>query len=311
MKKVAIIGSYNQDIVFHAQRIPAVGETVQGVGFFSGAGGKGSNQAIAAHLHGAQVIPVIKLGDDAYGQQARELYKRLGLPLAGLLCDAGAHTGVAGIFTQQGGGNSIIVSGGANVTLTADEIVNVVPNDISLAGFQLENNPQMVFDAIRRLSKRGVAIMLDPAPVTSLPDWLYPCIDYLKPNEYEAAQLAEHSIHTPEDALTAARILRARGAKAVIITLGAQGSVICAAQNVFVPAPAVDAIDTTAAGDVFGGAMLAMLASDMPLPEAVQYATCAAALSVTRKGAWRSCPTAEETQAYFHTVRAELSIIRI
>ena len=307
MKKIAIIGSYNQDIVFRAHRIPSVGETLQGIGFFSDSGGKGSNQAIAAHLQGAQVTPVIKLGDDAYGQQARELYQRLGLPLTGLLCDPSEHTGVAGIFTELCGGNSIILSGGANLTLTADEIVAAVPETTELAGFQLENDPLVVFEAIRRLRQRGVEIMLDPAPVIPLPAWLYPYVSYLKPNEHEAAQLAGCSIHMPADALAAAQVLRERGAKAVVITLGVQGSVVCAEQSAFVPALKVNAIDTTAAGDVFSGAMLAMLALDQPLIEAVQYATCAAALSTTREGAWRSCPTAAETQTYFQAHRSSIS----
>ena len=307
MKNIAIIGSYNQDVVFRAQRIPAVGETLQGISYFSDSGGKGSNQTIAAHLQGAQITPVLKLGDDAYGQQAKALYRRLGIPLGGVLTDSHSHTGVAGIFTQEGGGNSIIVTGGANLTLTADEMVAAVPNDVYLVGFQLENVPREVFKAIRRLKECGVQILLDPAPAAVLPDWLYPYIDYLKPNEHEAAQLAGCAIRNPAEALAAAHILRKKGVKTVIVTLGEQGSVISAGQDVFVPAVKVDAVDTTAAGDVFSGALLTRLSMDLPLADAVQYATCAAALSVTKEGAWQSCPTAMETQTHFDRVRESLA----
>ena len=299
MKKIAIIGSYNQDLVFRAHRIPAEGETVQGIGFFSVSGGKGSNQMIAAHLQGASITPVLKLGNDVYGQQARALYKRLAMPLSGILEDPDEPTGMAGIFTGENGGNSIVVTGGANLTLTADEMVGAVPDDTMLIGFQLENNPQDVFEAIRRLHKQGAQILLDPAPVAELPDWLYPCIDYLKPNEHEAAQLAGCPVNNPADALAAARILRQKGAKTVIVTLGLQGSIICAEQAVLVPAAKATAVDTTAAGDVFSGTLLAQLAAEQPLIQAVQYATCAAALSITKQGAWQSCPMAEETQAFY------------
>ena len=138
MKKIAIIGSYNQDLVFRAHRIPAEGETVQGIGFFSNSGGKGSNQMISAHLQGADITPVLKLGNDPYGQQARALYKRLGMPLAGLLQDPNEPTGMAGIFTGENGSNSIVVTGGANLTLTADEMVDAVPQGTALIGFQLK-----------------------------------------------------------------------------------------------------------------------------------------------------------------------------
>ncbi len=299
MKKIAIIGSYNQDLVFRAHRIPSEGETVQGIGFFSNSGGKGSNQMISAHLQGADITPVLKLGNDPYGQQARALYKRLGMPLAGLLQDPNEPTGMAGIFTGENGSNSIVVTGGANLTLTADEMVDAVPQDTALIGFQLENNPQAVFEAIRRLHRQGAKILLDPTPVTELPDWLYPCLDYLKPNEHEAAQLAGYPINNPQDALAAARILQGKGAKTVIVTLGVLGSVLCTEEAVFIPAAKADAVDTTAAGDIFCGALLAQLAADQPLIQAVQYATCASALSVTKQGAWKSCPTAKQTQEFF------------
>jgi len=307
MKRIAIIGSYNRDLVFRAPRIPAEGETVQGIGFFSDSGGKGSNQMISAHLQGADVTPVLKVGDDEYGRQARALYETLGMPLDGMLVDPNAHTGMAGIFTGENGGNSIIVTGGANLTLTADEMIAAVPEDAAFAEFQLENDPQEVFEAIRRLSKRGVKILLDPTPVTALPDWLYPCIDCIKPNEHEAAQLTGCPIRTPEDAIAAARVLHKKGVRTVIVTLGRQGSMVCAEQNVLIPSVDVPVVDTTAAGDVFCGALLARLAQDEPLIQAVQYATCAASLSVGKQGAWRSCPTAEQTQAFFRDRQAEVT----
>ena len=298
MSKIAVIGSYNQDMVFRTNRIPGVGETVQGTGFFSSSGGKGSNQAIAAHIQGANVTPIIKLGKDAQGEEAQALYRKLGLPLYGILLDENAHTGVAGIFSDEDGSNSIIVSGGSNLTLSSDEILAAVPQDIRLAGFQLENAPDEIFKAIRALHENGVDILLDPAPVVMLPEWLYPCLTYLKPNEYEAAALSGCSIENQSDAQRAADALLKKGVKNVIITLGNKGCVVRGTVNTYVPAPKVQAVDTTGAGDIFSGTLLAMLSRSEGLEEAIRLASCAAALSVTKLGVWQACPTEAETRNF-------------
>ncbi len=298
MGRLAIIGSYNQDMTFRAQRIPSPGETVQGNGFFSSSGGKGSNQAIAAHLQGAELTAVVKLGIDEQSRTARALYEKLGMPLTGVLTDPAAHTGVAGIFVDTQGNNCIVVQGGANLTLTSAEILAAVPPDTELAGFQLENDPAEIFAAIRALHERGTKVLLDPAPAIPLPDWLYPCLTYLKPNEFEASVLTGESIADRVDAERAADLLLARGVKNVIITLGKAGCVVRGTVNAFVPAYEVKAVDSTGAGDIFSGTMLAMLSRGEPLMEAVRLAGAAAAISVTKMGVWQSCPTEAETRAF-------------
>ncbi|HPR77086.1 MAG TPA: ribokinase [Candidatus Limiplasma sp.] len=305
MEKLAIVGSYNQDITFCTPRIPLPGETVKSTGFFTGSGGKGSNQIIAAHLQGGAPAAVIKVGDDEEGRAIRSLYQKLGIPTDGMLTDPQEHTGVAGIFIDEQGRNCIVVHGGANGTLSSNEILNVLPDDVTLAGFQLENDCEETFAAIRALSARGVKIMLDPAPARPLPDWLFPCLTFLKPNEFEAATLTGMPVTNRQEAERAADALLARGTKNVIVTLGEKGCVIRGTVNAFIPAIRMKAVDTTGAGDIFAGTMLARIAGGDTLERAVQLASAASALSVTKKGVWQSCPTEQETRAFEQQHRSD------
>jgi ribokinase len=303
--KIVIAGSYNGVIVAKGPQIPGVGETFIGDTFFTGPGGKGANQAVAASLQGAQVRFVCKLGRDPYGDDAVRYLKQYGGPMGdGIRQVAGAQTGIALIFVDGAGNNSIMVVPGANLSLTADEIVAAVQaeTDVFMVGFQLECDVAQMCEAMIRLNALGIKTLLDPAPAAPLPMAVYPAIDIIKPNEHEAEILTGVHIETPQDACRAGEILIGRGVKTAIITLGAKGTVIVTAtEQTFVPARVVEARDTTGAGDIFSGSFLAALAKGYALAEAVRYANDAAAISVQRLGVFEAAPTETETLALYRS----------
>lgn len=305
--KIIIAGSYNGVIVAKGPSIPGVGETFIGDTFFTGPGGKGANQAVAASLQGEDVRFLCKLGKDSYGDDAVSLLKQYGgLGGESIRRVDDSQTGVALIFVDGAGNNSIMVVPGANLTLTAEEIVREVKatGNVFMVGFQLECDVGQMCEAMIRLHAEGVKTLLDPAPAAPLPMEVYPAIDIIKPNEHEAEILTGVHITTPEDAYRAGDILLERGVKTAIITLGAKGTVIVTADaKDFVPARIVEAKDTTGAGDIFSGSLLAALSKGYPLKEAVQYANCAASISVQRLGVFEAAPTEEETLSLYHSMQ--------
>jgi ribokinase len=300
-KQIVIAGSYNASFFIKGKKIPNIGETMVGDVFFVSPGGKGSNQAIAAKYQNADVRFICKLGNDSFANDAVKMYKKVGLYSESITIDESIHTGIAVIFIDQNGNNSIMVVPGANLHLSADEIVREVTkvNGIFIAGFQLENNVDEIVKAMGMLHKRGIKVLLDPAPAHQLPEEIYRAIAILKPNEHEAEILSGIKVSTPADAFRAAELLHAKGAETVIITLGAGGAVVVNGRiKEFIPAPKVNAIDTTGAGDIFSGSLLTALSKDMQLLDAVRYANAAASLSVTKMGVFEATPTEEETLAF-------------
>lgn len=296
--KIVITGSYNASIFLKGDRIPQIGETCTGTTYFSSAGGKGSNQAIAAVYQGGNVKYVGKLGNDTYAQEARSIYRKLGMDAGCIYQDDRAHTGIAVIFIDDQGNNSIMVVPGANLRLTADEILDAVgmEEEVFMAGFQLENDVQEICTSICRLHGMGIQTLLDPAPAVPLPREVYPSITVIKPNEHEAALLSGIPIRTKEDALRAGEWFLGRGVKAALITLGAGGSVLVTGEDKnWIPAPRVEAVDSTGAGDIFSGSFMAALGSGKDYLQAARQASCAAALSVTRMGVLEAMPTEQET----------------
>ncbi len=306
-QKIIIAGSYNGVIVAKGPSIPGVGETYIGDTFFTGPGGKGANQAVAAHLQGADVSFLCKLGRDSYGDDAVRFLKRYGhLEGESIRQVEGLQTGVAVIFVDGAGNNSIMVVPGANLALTAEEIVSEVKTakDVFMVGFQLECDVAQMCEAILRLHGLGVKTLLDPAPAAPLPLEVYPAIDIIKPNEHEAEILTGVRVATAKDAYKAGDILLERGVQTAIITMGGAGTAIVSAEGKrFVPALAVDAKDTTGAGDIFSGSFLAALSQGDCVEEAVRYANCAAAISVQRLGVFEAAPTREETLALYRSLK--------
>ena len=292
------------DLVAVSPRIPVVGETIIGTSYFTEPGGKGANQAYAAAQLGGQVAMVGRIGDDEFGQQMRKNLERAGCDASGLGVEPGA-SGVALIFVDDKGQNSIIVVPGANNALTPDHI-REARDRLSAAKIvllQLENPIPTVLAVAQAARKAGARVILDPAPApaTALPVELIKSVDILTPNETEAAILAglPPGNLEPEQAVKIGRQLVAMGAHTAVMKLGSLGCVIVGTGSpILLAAPKVKALDTTAAGDVFNAGLAVALSEGLDLPAACRFANHAAALSVTRLGAQVAVPTRAEVDEF-------------
>jgi ribokinase len=295
--RVIVVGSSNTDMIVRAERLPLPGETVLGGDFVTAAGGKGANQAVAAARVGAQVTFVARVGGDMFGQQALENFRREGLDLTYLVQDPDAPSGVALIVVGPGGKNIIAVAPGANSRLSPADVAAAQPahNQARVLLLQLEIPLATVRAAAEAGRAAGLTVMLNPAPAQPLPDDLLRIVDWLTPNESEAALLAG----TPEPEAAAAALLE-RGVGGVIVTLGEAGALVAPAHGPMqrVPGFQVEAMDTTGAGDAFVGGLAAALARGEALEVAVRYAHAVAAISVTRVGAQPSLPSGEEVERF-------------
>lgn len=299
MKGIAVVGSSNTDMIISMGRIPKPGETIIGGDFAMAAGGKGANQAVAAARAGGRVSFIARVGDDLFGEQAIRGFAADGIDVRHVQKDESAPSGVALIFVGGDGENSIGVASGANARLSADDIEQA-REAIQSAGVllvQLEIPIETVRAAVLAAA-RDARVILNPAPAQPLDDDLLGRVSILTPNETEAALLTGLEVEDEAGAALAAEALRRRGPEIVIITLGAKGALVSDASGTrLVPAFSVDPVDTTAAGDVFNGALAIALSEDRPLDEAVRFANAAAAISVTRPGAQPSAPGRTEIEA--------------
>jgi len=303
--RIVVVGSSNTDMVVKAERIPVPGETVTGGQFVMAAGGKGANQAVAAARLGAEVTFVAKLGQDMFGDQAIKNYKREGIVTDLILRDPQHHTGVALIMVDQQGENLIAVASGANHALTPKDVEQAAERiraaDVLM--LQLETPMETVQFAAQLAADAAVPVILDPAPAAPLEDSLLARVTYLTPNESEAEGLTGIQVRDEASARAAADELLGRGVRHVIVTLGSKGALMAGPDGAsFIPSHAVDARDTTAAGDAFNGSLASALAKGMYLQEAVRQASLAGALSVTRMGAQPSLPTEEELRRFAEEV---------
>jgi ribokinase len=265
------------------------------------AGGKGANQAVAAARLGAEVTLVAKVGCDIFGDQAIENYRREGIDTDCILRDADAHTGVALILVDGAGENLIAVASGANHALSPREIAQAADRirSADVLMLQLEIPMNVVFAAAQTAAEAGVPVILDPAPAAPLPDGLLPHVAYLTPNESEAERLTGIPVSDEASARRAAERLLAAGVRHVIITLGAKGALLAGADRmVLIAGEAVEAIDTTAAGDAFNGGLAWALGRGLALEAAVRQACWVGALSATRLGAQPSLPGRDELDAF-------------
>lgn len=299
MKKapILVIGSSNTDMVIKSPHLPAPGETILGGTFFMAAGGKGANQAVAAARLGGKVTLIAKLGNDIFGQQALDLFKKERLDINAVIVDKKAASGVALINVDDKGENCIAVASGANANLLPADLKKSksLIESASIVLMQLETPLETIWYAASIAAAKDKTVILNPAPACNLPDELYQYISIITPNEHEAGMLAGIDVRSVGDAKKACEILHAKGVATVIITLGAKGALIYH-QNKFqqVNAPKVKAVDTTAAGDVFNGALAVALAENKNIKEAVQFACKAASIAVTRLGAQASAPYRKE-----------------
>ena len=298
---ILVAGSSNTDMVVKSPTLPAPGETVLGGTFFLFPGGKGANQAVAAARLGGNVIFVTRIGADIFGAQALEGFKKEGIDCTFIGTDPSTASGVALITVDAKGENCIAVAPGANATLSPAEVLKagdaIREADIVLA--QLEIPLTTVIELVGFAAASGRRVILNPAPACELPDQLLQNISVLTPNEKEAELLTGVKVTDTASALKAAQTLFARGVATVIITLGRGGALLYDGREpALIPAPKVEAIDTTAAGDVFNGALAVALAEGMRMTDAVKFANHAAALSVTKLGAQTSAPHRRETETF-------------
>jgi ribokinase len=298
---IVVIGSSNIDMVVKAERLPAPGETILGGAFLMAAGGKGANQAVAAARLGGDVVLIAKVGDDIFGRQAVESFKLEGIDTSFIITDPVNPSGVALITVDAKAENCIVVASGANANLVAGDLYRAEESikNASLILVQLEIPVDTIEYVAGLAARHNVPLILNPAPACALSDELLGLITIITPNQKEAEMLTGLGITDKRSAENAARALAAKGIETVIITMGANGALVLDKDEInWVAAPVVEAIDTTAAGDVFCGGLAVALSEGRGIKEAVIFAGGAAALSVTKMGAQTSAPSRKETENF-------------
>jgi ribokinase len=290
---IAVIGSSNTDMVVKTTRLPIPGETILGGKFLMNPGGKGANQAVAAARLGGNVIFVGKSGEDIFGSQTRKILEKESIKTDFFLTDRDTPSGIALITVDNRGENCIVVAPGSNLSLTESDVSlareEILSSDIIL--MQLEIPLETVIYASDMGFKAGKKVILNPAPAVALPDDLFRKLYLLSPNETEAELLTGIRVNDVESAEQAAAELLSKGTGIVIITLGSRGALVCMKNECrLIPAEKVEVVDTTAAGDVFNGALAVALSEGTDIFRAVEFAVRAATLSVTRMGAQASAP---------------------
>lgn len=300
MKKIIVIGSSNIDITACVKSMPKPGETVGGARLIQANGGKGANQAVTAARLGGTVLFSTCVGNDSNGKMLKDLFAAEGMDVSFVKLSDDNPTGTALIFVDENAENCIAVAPGANGDLRPEDMDALEP-EIASAGYiliQLEIPIETVTRAIDIAYRHGVKAILNPAPVCDLPDSLISKLYLITPNETEAERLSGVQVESVDDARKAADSLMAKGVSNVIITLGSTGSLICTPEGkTLIGARKVDAVDTTAAGDVYNGALVTALAEGKSLGEAARFATYSASISVTRHGAQTSIPARAEVDA--------------
>jgi ribokinase len=299
--KIVVVGSLNMDLVGCAPRLPVAGETITGHTFFDAPGGKGANQAYAAAKLGGRVSMIGRVGSDDFGRRMRANLEQVGCDAGGVLALEDCPSGIALIFVADDGHNSIMVLPGANGRLTEADVEGSRGQfeGAAYALLQLEIPLGTVVAAAGTARQAGARVILDPAPARPVSDELFSLVDVLTPNETEAAILAGLPPRRldPVQAADIGRQLQRRGARIVVVKLGEQGCVLVSGgEPRHLPTPKVQAVDTTAAGDVFNAALAVGLTEGMDVSAACQFANRVAAVSVTRRGAQPAAPSRAEVE---------------
>ena len=307
MNKIVVIGSSNVDLLMKMDHLPEKGETVTDAEFFQVYGGKGANQAVAAARAGGNVAFVNCVGEDAYTPQMVQNYINDGIDTRFVFREQGVASGHALIMIGGAGMNYLSVAPGANYKLTPAKIdqAMAVFDEAAMIVMQYEITKETIKHVIDIANQKGIPVLWNCAPARSFDLTYIPKINILVLNEVEAGFLAKMKVETEAEAEIAALKLVKSGVEKVIITLGSKGAFVrTKTEKVSVPAFKVEAIDTTAAGDTFCGAFAVALVEGKPLKAALQFASAAAAISVTRMGAQPSAPTRAEIDSFLQN-RAE------
>ncbi|MEK4472404.1 ribokinase [Paenibacillus sp. FSL R7-0048] len=298
---IVVIGSLNMDMVVRTNRSPNAGETLIGQAFALSPGGKGANQAVAAARLGAEVSMIGRVGKDTFGSEMLEIIRNEGIHIEHISVSEHEATGVASIVIEEDGENRIIVVPGANIELTVEDIqaLEAVISQAKIIVLQLEMDLAMSEQAIAIAHRKGIPVILNPAPARVLKDEMLAQVSYLTPNETEAGILSGMTVDSAETAEQAARILLQKGVQNVIVTLGSKGALIVNAEGFkAVSGFPVKAVDTVAAGDSFNGALAQQLVLGKTLEEAVSFANAVGALAVGKEGAIPSLPQLSEVEQF-------------
>lgn len=295
--KIVVLGSCNTDMVIKSEKLPAPGETVLGGTFMMNPGGKGANQAVAASRLGGDVTFITKIGNDVFGRQSVELYKEEKINTDYIFSDPDNPSGVALITVDAHGENCIVVASGSNMTLTPADIESVkdVLLDAEILLMQLEIPIETVEYAAKIASERGVKVILNPAPAQSLSDELLKNLYMIIPNKGEAEMISGIKVSDWDDAQKAADIISSKGVDIVVVTLGSSGALLKEKDRYTkIAAFEVKAVDTTAAGDTFCGALAVAISEGKDLEEGVRFANKCSSITVTNMGAQASIPYRED-----------------
>jgi len=299
---ITVVGSTNTDMVIKTTKLPQPGETILGGDFLMNPGGKGANQAVAAARLNGKVTLVAKTGEDVFGQQAKKLFQSENLNTDYLFSDHGSPSGIALITVDSHAENCIVVAPGANARLLREDVdkatAAILNTEIVL--MQLEIPLDTVNYAAEIAFKAGKKVILNPAPAQQLPPELLKRLYLITPNETEAELLTGIPVTDQNSAEKAARVLLMKGVEVVVVTLGNKGALLVTATSCeLVPSFSVKAVDTTAAGDCFNGALAVALSEGADLVKAITFANKAASVSVTRMGAQASAPYRHEIESTF------------
>lgn len=296
MNEILVIGSINTDLVLRTEHFPAPGETIQAGELSTYPGGKGANQAVAAARQGSRVGMIGRVGTDRQGDELIENLKENGVDVTLVKHDE-APTGTAIVVVDAQGQNSIVVSPGANAKVVPEDVEITALIDLEAVLFQLEIPLETVSRGCELARKHGAMVLLNPAPARPLPDEMMTNIDCLLPNETELSLLSGKAVEDVDSATEAAKLLLDKGLPAVVVTLGAKGSLVVTKEGAkHIPPFEVQVVDTTGAGDAFIGGFAAALVQGKTPEEAARYGNACGALATTRAGAQSSLPTREEVE---------------
>lgn len=303
MVRIALLASFNMDLVMRAERLPRTGETLQGE-FAMYLGGKGLNQAIAARRLGADVgadVAVVgRVGDDEFGRAFLRALEAEGIDARGVSIDPHAGTGVASIVVDATGENAILQSPRANRNITAEDVrrASAVIERADAALFQLELSDEGAMEFARIARDGGATVIFNPAPAAPAHDELLALSDVVVPNQIEASTLTGMRANTRDEAFAVAESLLARGPKIAVVTMAGQGAIAASPSGRHnAPAFAVDIIDTVGAGDAFCAALAVSLARGRALDDALRFANAAGAIACKRHGAEPSMPQLADIEA--------------